>query len=205
MRRLLLIRHGETEPNAQGRMVSSDDPQLSDNGQRQAEDLAGVLRETPIGLIITSPRTRCVQTAEHIHRLQDPRPELVTDTRLLELGFGAFEGLTPDEIDAKGIGPEFRAWRQGPHPLFPGDAEPFETAAGRLAPVYDEATRSEHDCVAIVGHSHALRILIVTRVFSATPDTHRRLRLDHARVAEVQWEGSSPRLVGLNQPKASLS
>jgi broad specificity phosphatase PhoE len=205
MRRLLFIRHGETVPNAEGRMVSTNDPHLSVNGQRQAEKLADALSGTQIGLIITSPKTRCVQTTEPILRHQHPKPELVTDARLLELGFGPFEGLTPDEIEAKGIGAEFRAWRQGAHPVFPDGVEPFEAAGARLAPVYELATTSEHECVAIVGHSHALRILIATRVLSVGPETHRRMRLDHARVAEVQWEGDAPRLVGLNQLGVSSS
>ena len=120
------------------------------------------------------------------------------DDRLLELGFGEIEGLTPDEIGARGLGEVFTAWRQGLPPAYPAGAETFEAAAARLSSLYGDASPVSDGCVVLIGHSHALRILIVSSILGMEPESHRRLRLDHATLTEVQWEEDAPRVVTLN-------
>ena len=119
--------------------------------------------------------------------------------RLVELGMGVFEGRSEQEIESLGLGDLFRRWRQGDPAGYPNGAETFEAAAERMSDVFDDVTSRGHDNVAVVGHSHSLRILIATAVLGGTAGSHRRLRLDHASLSWIEWERDTPRLVALNR------
>ena len=207
MRVLFLVRHGETDENAQGRTIATTDPSLNSRGAAQADAVARTLSSVDIGLIISSPRRRCVQTAEAIAAAQGTAqgrtPSVQLDTGLVEIGLGAFEGRSVDEIRANGLGEVFAAGRRGSPPESPPGGERFDDASARLGAVFDEACRSDVDSVVLVGHSHALRIMIATRILGGTPEMHRRLFLNHASVTSVFWEGETPRLAVLNGSVAS--
>ena len=198
MRRLLLIRHGVTQLNTEGRMVSTNDPPLSNAGMAQVAALGESLSDVPIRRILTSPMLRCRQTSEALASAQPDQVPVEVDERLQELGFGCIEGLNQEEIAARGLGEVFRAWRQGQPPLYPEGAERFEDAAARLGAVYDEVTAGPAECAALVGHSHALRILLAVSVLGTDAEAHRRLMLEHGLASEIRWELSAPRLVALN-------
>ena len=61
---LWLARHGETEENAEGRILGRRDPPLSPAGVTQAEALAGRLRDAGVVAVWTSPLRRARETAE---------------------------------------------------------------------------------------------------------------------------------------------
>jgi broad specificity phosphatase PhoE len=89
-----LVRHGRTSANASGRWQGQTDDGLNDLGRRQAADLAAWYGG--FGLVFSSPLGRAYQTAEALangSRIA-PHPGLV------ELGMGAWEGHTRDEIVA---------------------------------------------------------------------------------------------------------
>jgi probable phosphoglycerate mutase len=195
---LLLIRHGQTDQNAQGRFISDTDAPLNAMGRAQARNVAAVLADFPIDRIVSSPRQRCLETAAAIAESNVSNATVTVDERLVELGLGSIEGLTPLDIDQRGDSDVFRAWRQGDPPRYPTGAETFEDAALRMGAVFAEATSDPGAVVALVGHSHALRILLATCVLGVPAGVHRRLRVDHASVTAVQWELDVPRLVALN-------
>ncbi len=196
--RLLFVRHGGTNPNAAGRYVSISDPDLSEHGHHQVAQLGRNLRDLDIDRVWSSPRTRCLRTADAIIGAQRQPPPRTVDDRLRELGFGDFEGMTAAELEAAGKLPLFHSWRQGVPPQYPNQAETFEEASERLGEVFATILDSGLDTVLVVGHSHALRILLACHVLRTEAEAHRRLRLDHARIVDVQWEGSAPRIVALN-------
>lgn len=96
--RLLLIRHGQTEWNHEGRWQGTIDTPLSALGLAQAETLAAHLadNEPLLSHVYTSPLQRAAITAEVIaRRLNVPTHH---DDRLKELDLGAFQGLTLPEM-----------------------------------------------------------------------------------------------------------
>lgn len=197
MKRLFLIRHGETEANAEGRMVSSSDPPLNASGAAQVDALGRAMASASLSRIVSSPMLRCRQTAEAICHHHPHALQVEVDERLRELGFGEIEGLSQDEIVERGMQGVFASWRQGCPPRYPVGAETFGEAAERMRGVFEDVTVGTSATV-LVGHSHALRILLAVSVLGATPEAHRRMRLDHGEVTEVRWEGAAPRLVALN-------
>lgn len=92
MTRLILIRHGETPWNAQGRLQGAIDIELSAHGHWQAQRVAAQLCDEPLAAVISSDLTRARQTAAPLAAaLGLPvRPE----PRLRERRYGIFEGQT---------------------------------------------------------------------------------------------------------------
>jgi broad specificity phosphatase PhoE len=196
--RLILVRHGQTVANAEGRFISKTDPGLDPVGSRQVQRLSQALGSVAIGVVMSSPRRRCLETMEGIEAAQAGRPECQVDDRLTELGMGAFEGLSRVDIARAGMGETFDRWRQGDPPAYPPGAERFEEAAARALPLFHEAARLDAETVVIVSHSHLLRILIAVGVLRGGAEMHRRLYLGHGTYTVIEWELGEPRLKTLN-------
>jgi broad specificity phosphatase PhoE len=97
MTALLLVRHGETDWNADGRLQGQTDRPLSDFGRRQARRLAEELETEEIQAIYSSDLSRARETAEIVgQRLGLP---VVLDPDLREKDWGNWEGLTAVERD----------------------------------------------------------------------------------------------------------
>ena len=95
MTELLLVRHGETDWNAAGRLQGHTDRQLSDYGREQARGLAEELAGEEFDAIYASDLARARETAEIVGaQLHLP---VVLDAALREKDWGTWEGLTSTE------------------------------------------------------------------------------------------------------------
>ncbi len=113
-----IARHGETTWNAVGRYQGRLETPLSPLGQAQAQALAGALRDANIQRIISSPLSRCVQTALPLSMMTGVPIE--TDDRLLEIAHGTWEGRYRDEIARTEL-ERYQMWRSHPEQVhFPG-------------------------------------------------------------------------------------
>ena len=146
MTTLLLVRHGETDWNREGRWQGWADPPLNDTGRAQARALADELKEAPFDAVYSSDLRRAHETAE-IVAAPHGVPVLV-DPRLREIDVGSWSGLTRAKIEAR----------------FPGgvrpDGESREHHRQRvLAGVEDLARRNPGRRVLVVTHGGTLRAL----------------------------------------------
>ena len=92
---LLLVRHGETDWNAAGRLQGHTDRPLNDYGRRQAKELAERLAGEGADAIYASDLVRAKETAEIVgERLG---LTVAVDPDLREKDWGTWEGLTGDE------------------------------------------------------------------------------------------------------------
>ncbi|HET7566757.1 MAG TPA: histidine phosphatase family protein [Gaiellaceae bacterium] len=97
MTTLLLVRHGETDWNAEGRLQGHTDTPLNDYGRRQAKQLAEQLAGEPLDAVYASDLARARETAEILgERLG---LTVVLDPGLREKNWGSWEGLTGPERD----------------------------------------------------------------------------------------------------------
>jgi broad specificity phosphatase PhoE len=87
---IVFARHGQTAPNRDGLVLGRADPELTEEGHRQAELLADALRGEPVAAILSSPLLRARQTAEPIGEACGVPVEV--DDRLIEIDWGAWEG-----------------------------------------------------------------------------------------------------------------
>tara|TARA_B110001452_G_scaffold45420_2_gene34708 strand:- start:616 stop:1524 length:909 start_codon:yes stop_codon:yes gene_type:complete len=90
-RRLYLVRHGETDWNADGRIQGRTDKPLNDAGLAQAAALARFLADQPIALVASSTLGRASKTADAVAEFH-PSARRVRDTNFIEMSFGDYEG-----------------------------------------------------------------------------------------------------------------
>lgn len=158
-RRLILLRHGQTEYNATSRMQGQLDTELSDLGIQQAEDAARVLAAQNIIHVISSDLSRAHKTALAVATLLDTG--VTRDQRLRETHLGEWQAKTHQEIDT--IYPGARAkWRHDPQWAPPGGESRIEVSR-RARQLVDElmVTLPEWDngTVLLVAHGGTINAL----------------------------------------------
>ena len=89
--KLYLIRHGETDWNKTRRLQGQVDIPLNDFGRKLARETAPALQTVPFEVVYTSPLLRAKETAELV--IGDRKIPMIEDTRIMEMGFGEYEGL----------------------------------------------------------------------------------------------------------------
>ena len=99
MVRIILIRHGETTWNTEGRYQGQEDTPLSEKGICQGMACAEGLKDIHIDRAISSPLSRSYETC----RMAAEKHGLVVekDERLTEISHGLWEGIHADEIEAR--------------------------------------------------------------------------------------------------------
>jgi probable phosphoglycerate mutase len=180
---LWLARHGETEWSRALRHTGRSDLPLSAHGERQAAALGERLRGVGFARVLASPLMRARRTAELIVRHAGLTAEISLDADLVELDYGAYEGLTTAEIRRER--PDWDLWRDGVP-----EGESVAAAATRAERALIRA-RSFDGAVLLVGHGHLTRVL-ASRALGHPPELGRHLALDPATLSIVGSEHAAP-------------
>ena len=182
--RLFLVRHGQTDGNAEGRSQGLRDVPLNDRGRRQADALGERLRDRPLVAVIASPLARSVATAEAIAGSHGLVVE--TDARLVELDHGLLDGLTGEEL-RRDYADFLAQWRDGdPADLTMPGGESMRDAQRRMIEATEAiAARWSDGEVAVVSHNLATRAFLCYAL-SVPLVTFRRFRHDLASFAELE-------------------
>jgi broad specificity phosphatase PhoE len=195
-RRLILVRHGATVWNAEGRYTTRSDIPLSPAGLEQARATAAALASERIDQAFCSPLGRARQTGEIIMAAQARPVELVVDERLTEIDAGPFEGLTPEEIDAGPLAEAHALWRADTDTVTPEGAESLAAARERAAAFFAEVAALPGTTLAAT-HGSLTRVLVASVVLAADPAVHRRMWLGNGHWVVVEHD-DRPRLVAFN-------
>jgi probable phosphoglycerate mutase len=188
--RLYLIRHGETDWNAEGRLLSFTDRPLNDRGERQAATLAADLAGIRWDRAVSSPLVRARRTAEVVLAARRDAPPLSIDDRLREMDFGPFEGWSEAELEADPVAVTRR--RDGAQ--IPG-VEPEDAVAER-ARSFVVSMGDVGGTTLVVGHGRTLRILVAVAL-GLPPAFSHSLRMRNCRPAVLE-PGPRPLLLALN-------
>ena len=192
---LILWRHGQTDHNLGGRVQGRIDIALNERGRAQARRAAqGIASLGPVR-IVCSPLKRAISTARELARLTGL--EIQEDAALVERSFGAWEGLSREEIES-GWPQQYRAWRRGDDPRGV-DVETRSAAADRIGSALRGAAVPGETVVA-VSHGAALS-LGVADLLGLDPSTWFGLRgLDNCHWAQLRSSRRQPgwMLVGWN-------
>ena len=97
--RLIVIRHGETDHNKQGRYMGRTDIPLNAKGKEQALLTAQKMKEMPVHAVITSPLARARETADIIGK--ECSLPVSSDAAFIERNLGIFEELTKKEVQTR--------------------------------------------------------------------------------------------------------
>jgi phosphoserine phosphatase len=158
---ILLVRHGETAWNRDGRYQGRTDVPLSVDGERQVRALAARLAHVPIALAIASPLSRARSTAEAI--VGERGLVLELETALVEISHGGWEGQLAADV-TRDHAAMLMTWRAGPPRDFPAGpgAESLAAVENRAWPVLASvcARLSDDQVALVVAHDAVNRVLL---------------------------------------------
>ena len=157
MARWLLVRHGETEWNAQGRLQGRSATSLSSAGRLQVELLASRLAGTSLKAIYSSDLPGARETGDILAVGRDVRVQPTPDLR--ERSYGQWEGLTHQQIQAR-----YPEWQNATERFRPPDGESIADVLARVSQLalrLKEAHPGD-ETVLLVAHSGSLRAITVT-------------------------------------------
>ncbi|MET7985480.1 histidine phosphatase family protein [Streptomyces sp. NPDC005281] len=182
--RILLARHGQTEWSLSGKHTGRTDIPLLEEGRRGAKLLGERLHRPPFGAlpgaeVLTSPLSRASDTCELAGFAERAT---VWDT-LMEWDYGAYEGMTPAEI--QDVRPGWFIWRDGVP-----EGETLEQVTARADEVVSRA-RSEDRDLLVFAHGHILRS-IGARWLGLPLDFAARVRLNPASLSVLGWAYGEP-------------
>jgi probable phosphoglycerate mutase len=204
---LVLLRHGETPWSPERRFAGSSDIPLTQEGTRQAKAAAERLvtraasaasgqalragagrwarSAVPGGIttIVASPMLRTRQTAAAVSAATGL--PVATDPAWVEIGFGAWEGMTRAEAD-KQWAAELAAWDADVTVAPPG-GESFDAATRRVLSGLDALLAAHSgECVLLVSHLTPIKIVLLHAML-APPAGLRRVLLSVASLSETDW------------------
>ncbi|HHY12237.1 MAG TPA: histidine phosphatase family protein [Firmicutes bacterium] len=156
---ILLIRHGETPATLNRKYEGSGNSSLTATGQEQARNLSRILEPVNIYAVYSSPKRRCLQTAEAIAEPHSLAAQVAPG--LEEVDFGSWEGLTFTKIQQKH--PDMLSkWIDDPVHVRPPSGESLEEMANRVFQCFDRicSIHLGDQIIAIVTHGGPIRALL---------------------------------------------
>lgn len=181
-----ILRHGELRGGVKyrGRV---DDP-LTIKG-RQSMDAVWQQLKGNVDAIISSPLSRCADPARDW--ADEAGISLLIDERLAELHYGAWEGMTSEQIEQAYPG-MLKQWREDPTGMRPPGGESPEELRDRLNDWWQGCIREEkHKHLLVISHSGSLRMLLAIALGAPIATTRRfampyacwsRLHIEHGKI-----------------------
>lgn len=171
---LYLVRHGETDWNAQRRIQGSTDIPLNATGRSQAAATAKLLERRRFDAVVASPLSRAAETgaiiAEHLG-LDQPS----TYPGLAERTYGDAEGLTNDEV-----------LDRYPHDDVPGRESRSALLARVTETLGEIAVRFDAGAVVVATHGAVIRS-VVNAAAPGTADRHTTM-IRNGSVHSFRWD-----------------
>ena len=179
--RIDIIRHGEPEGGRRYRGHSVDDP-LSKLGWQQ---MWNAVPEKPSwDHIISSPLSRCQRFAEAL--AETLSIEVSSEDNLKEIGFGSWEGRSPEDIKTN-EGDALQRFLKDPVNNRPPGAEPLESFAERVWTVYQDTLTKHHgQHILIVAHAGVIRAISSKILGMSLDDVYSKLKIEYAAIATTR-------------------
>ncbi len=189
---LILVRHGRTAANREGRLQGRIDLPLDEVGERQAAAVADrIASEVHVDRVIASPLQRAQQTAAAFGK------PVETDDRWIELSYGVYEGVPHADVPSE----VWNRWFTD-HDFVPEHGESLSTLDSRVRAACDEliaAARDEH--VVVVSHVSPMKSAVAWSL-GVDIGISWRCHLDHASICRVAVRGDRPVLQSFNETVA---
>lgn len=184
---IILVRHGQTQANADGLLLGRSDPPLTALGELQASAVAAVISGVPH--VVTSPLKRARRTAEVIAA----GAEVEVDDRWVEIDYGELE-LMPLRAVPNSV---WDQWRRDPD-FAPGGGESLSVVGSRVrAAIEDVADRAAREDVVVVSHVSPIKAAVAWAVGAGDAATW-RMFLDVASICRIGVGATGPSLRSFN-------
>lgn len=186
---IILVRHGLTQWNIDGRYQGQKDPDLSALGIEQANKLAAYLKSWELDAVYASDLKRASNTASII-ALEHHLPVQI-DKRLREFNFGVWEGLTRDQIK-KQYRDIYLKRKTDIHTPIPG-GETTSQVQKRVALWLNDATEPLNHVIVAVSHGGTIRVILalilgvdITRCYT--------IKLDNCGFSIIHWQRQNSKI-----------
>ena len=190
------MRHGQTEWNLEERFNSTTEVPLSAEGRHGVSVATHGVENTNITRIVSSPRLRCIHTAEIVGEAINSTISIEILDELREVDFGDFEGLSKHDLNGN---KDLKNWFSPYHTsTTPPNAETWQDAALRARSVLYLLAQSNQSTL-VVSHGYFLRLMIVEALEISPPQAMRRFSLDNASLSALSNEDGYWRLLFANQ------
>jgi probable phosphoglycerate mutase len=198
--RLVLVRHGETDWNRQGRFQGQIDIPLNANGWAQAEAAGRFLAPVCFQRAYTSSMARPRQTAEAI-LASHPGVPLTSTSGLVEIGHGLWEGQLESEI-AAGWPQLLADWKSQPESVQMPEGETITAVSERSLACWQKIVRglADDETALVVAHD-AVNKTILCALLGLTPADIWAIKQGNGGVTVIDypngWQGN-PVVAALN-------
>jgi len=190
---LILIRHGETIWNKEGRVQGLSDIELSDVGLNQTRKLALSIQDLNIKAIYSSPVKRAYQTAQIINEIHNA--PIFLEPGLVEMDQGDFEGLTFQEL--KTCEKDFlQRWMKDPAAVTMPNGESLAGLQKRAWSVVANIIDKTEDAL-IVSHNFTIAA-ILCRIQNISLSQFRKVCVGTASKTVVSFQNGSASIDVLN-------
>lgn len=180
MTKLYLVRHGETDFNAQSIIQGNMDTELNDLGIKQAEMVAIRLAKENINGLYTSSLKRAKTTAHKI--AEQTKNELKELHEFREIGLGPWEGLTIKEINER-YTEHYKIYRESPSDFNMPGAETFLQVSERFCNAINNIVLENKDKkIVIVSHGAAIKAAIIS-ILGIDISHYNKFRIDNASIS----------------------
>jgi probable phosphoglycerate mutase len=154
---LIVVRHGQTAWNAEGRFQGQLDSRLTSDGIGQAQGLARRLAQQRFSALYTSDLGRATATARIISAATGHT--IVPDPRLRERHFGVFQGLTSEEIKAAYPDAYELHRKRDPDYVVPGGESLRQQVNRNISCLEELAVKHADESIVVVTHGGVLSAL----------------------------------------------
>lgn len=148
--KIYLIRHGETTGDIENRFGGDYDDHLTENGKKQAQELAKQLQDKGVEIIFASPRIRAKETADEVSKVLHIPIEVIEDLKERN-NYGVLTGLTKEEAKLKHPIDFAKIAKDKTHHNVT-DSESYQQIKERAVKVFDEILLKDHQVIAIISH-----------------------------------------------------
>ena len=188
--RICLVRHGQTDWNAEGRWQGHEDIPLNELGREQAQFAALLLAKYEWAKVFSSPLQRALETAQIIATAIDisKKPKILDDLR--ERHMGEASGLTKEERQEK----------------FPdgvvSDAEDLEEVAERgITALNTIAEEHSEENVIVVAHGGIIRAILRSLLGDKCDEN---LKMENLSMSMLEKSGDAFEVVFYNKTASEI-
>ncbi|APU71703.1 phosphoglycerate mutase [Companilactobacillus crustorum] len=184
---LYIVRHGETDTNYTGKINgSATDLPLNETGKKQVEYLKKHININDFDEIYASPLKRALETAEILNQGVH---SVKTDSRLREINYGSWDGLSAAEVKAQHPdGFDENGYITENYTQYAKDGEPYESVFDRVQSFINDMSKKDNEKIMVVCHGFVTRSF--AKVVTKVPDIVDIMEPQNASVTKIKISDS---------------
>ena len=199
---ILLVRHGENEYVAKGRLAGRlPGVHLNENGRMQAEAVAKALGKAPIKAVYSSPMERCMETAEPLAAALGM--DVISREGLLEVDFGDWQDKTLKQLRRRKL---WKVVQGNPARMHFPQGETFVDAQHRIVQTLEDLSQQHKPKDLIVCFSHSDLIKLAISYYLGQPiDLFQRIMIAPASISTLYLGEMGAHIINVNHNAANLA